>query len=154
MKKPIQPWAIGVTVLVVLFPIAFILLAVYASRSDKNLVTDDYYQKDLHYQERIETLRRTQSLHVMPLISYDNGTEVCTIQFPDSARWSSVTGSVVFFRNSDHQRDVTYPLQLDSRHAQSFSMQSFQRGLWRVQLSWELGGLDYYLEERLFLLGD
>jgi hypothetical protein len=150
MKTRINRWALGVIIVVILFPIAFISLALFASRSDKNLVTDDYYEKDLRYQERIDVLRRSAALAVKPTIVYDAGADACVIQFPDSSQWLPVHGLVRFYRSSDHRRDQESPLKPDARGRQVFPLANMEKGVWRIQLSWKVRGLDYYIEEAVF----
>ena len=151
MKRRIHPWAIGVTAVVILVPVAFVLLALIAVRSDRNLVTDDYYEKDLRYQDRIDALRRARALLVKPVIEYDASSPACTVQFPDSAHWTPIRGSIRLYRSADRRSDREVPLQLDRQASQTLPTRSMEKGLWLVQLSWKVRDLDYYLEERVFI---
>lgn len=151
MKRRMHPWALGVTAVVILIPAAFVFLALLAVRSDKNMVTDDYYEKDLRYQDRIDVLHRSGVLLAKPVIGYDASSNTCTVRFPDSAHWLPARGSVRLYRSADRRSDRELPLQLDARASQTISTQSMEKGLWLVQVSWKVRDLDYYVEERVFI---
>lgn len=147
MKK-IHPWALGLTVFILLFAAAVIGGAVYFSGEKVDIVAADYYEQGQRYQADIDARERTAALAWKPNIAYDRAARACAIIFPDSVR-RMVEGKAIFFCVADAQGDFTRALGLDSSGAQIVPMRRARNGLWRVKLSWRMAGLEYYAEEKI-----
>ncbi|HOJ02723.1 MAG TPA: FixH family protein [Bacteroidota bacterium] len=150
-KRTYHPWAVGITIVIVVFLIVSIGLTIIISQEDYHLVTDDYYEKDLRFQEKMETRKRTKELDIKPVISIDREAKTCILSFPPRESYDGIAGSVEFFRISDATRDVTRPLQLNSEGRQVLSVSGLHSGQWIVKLTWTESGTEYYLEERIYL---
>ncbi len=80
---------------VYLFFIAGILVLVYKSSSQKvDLVTKDYYQKELKYEQKIDEAERAQSLS-SPL-QYEVNHNKVSIYFPEEMRGKKITAKPFF----------------------------------------------------------
>jgi hypothetical protein len=150
-KKTRQPWAIGITVVIVVFLIATITLVIVISQQDYSLVTENYYEKDLTYQQEIDTRVRTRDLAEKPVIALDRAAKSCSITFPARAQYDDVQGTVTFFRISSARSDHIVPLQLNSSGAQHISVSGLQAGQWILKLRWKEEEREYFMEERMYL---
>ena len=152
MAEPkIHIWAVGITIVIVVFLISTIALTIIISQEDYHLVTEDYYQKDQSYQKQIDTQERTKQLAQLPVLSVDREAKTCVISFPERKSYEGISGEIMFFRISDATRDVTRPLQLNSEGRQHVSVSGLQSGQWIVKMNWTEEGQEYYLEERIYL---
>jgi hypothetical protein len=149
--KKIHIWAVGITITIILFLISTIVLTVIISQQEYHLVTDNYYEKDLRYQDRIETKKRTDALEQRPVIEIDRESRVCIISYPPRERYDDISGEVTFFRISDAKNDVTRPLQLNSEGRQHISVSALPLGQWIVKMTWVEQGEEFYLEQRVYL---
>jgi nitrogen fixation protein FixH len=147
MKK-IHPWPLALTVILILFLVAVIGGAWYFSTVKVDMVSSDYYEKGQKFQTDIDARSRTAALPWKVRIAFDGGAHACAILFPDSVRNIS-GGSLTFFCVADAQSDFHRELALGAEGRQIVPMAGARPGLWRVKLSWQMAGLDYYAEEKI-----
>lgn len=150
MRK-MEPWALGITIVIIVFLVVTVVGTIILSREHVNMVTPDYYEKDRSYQQRYEMLERTKQLAVKPTVTYDASTRTCVLAFADSSAVREVSGEVHFFRASDSRADVARTIALDAAGTQRFSAAELAQGLWTVKVNWSRTGLTYYLEERIYV---
>jgi hypothetical protein len=147
----IHPWALGIGIVVIAFPLAILTMAFFAGTADTNMVTDNYYEKDKNYQRRIDIDSRTEKLERKPEIRYDAAMKSCVVRFTDSSAARDITGNIHLFRSADAGADVVVPIRLDGRGRQALPMSGRPAGAWLVKLSWKQNGLDYFLEQRIHI---
>jgi len=150
-KRRIEPWALGISIIIIVFLVGMIILTISVSRVDFHLVTDNYYEVDKTYQQHIDMKQRTSDLESLPTIAVDRESETCVLSFPMRERFDDIVGDVTFFRISDAAHDVVRPLQLNDSGQQHLSVSNFQTGQWIVKLRWTANDQDYYLEQRVFI---
>src|SRR6478735_10166844 len=83
----------------------FILFAIFignfvrmAMKSDVDLVSKDYYQKEIAYQQHINTVTQTKENNAEIQITLAEAAGQLVIAFPDFYQGQKVTGTVHFFR--------------------------------------------------------
>ena len=150
MKK-MHPWALGISAFIVLFLIVTITVVILVSQQDYHLVTKDYYEKDLSYQNEIDAKRRAADAGSRPVVSVDRAAKTCVLQFPEGKDYSGITGTATLFRISDARQDHSTPIALNSEGMQHISVSSFPAGQWILKLRWKEGGKEYSLDERVYL---
>jgi nitrogen fixation protein FixH len=121
-----------------------------AMQSDVDLVSKDYYKKELAYQEHINQINATQNLNREVLINNAEAAELISLVFPENAA-STITGTVHFFRPSDAKQDFEIPLHLNSDKQQHIPTKALAKGLWRIKLTWSVGERDYYQQQDITL---
>jgi hypothetical protein len=149
--KKIHGWALGITIFIVLFLITMIGLTIFVSQQEYHLVTENYYEKDLGFQNEIDTRQRTRERDQLPVVQLDREAKVCILSFPPRASYEDITGEVTFFRISDARSDEVRTLRLNDEGRQHISVSGLQTGQWILKLQWKEDGQDYYLEQRLYL---
>ena len=145
-----HPWAIGITVVVIVFPLVFIGLAVWIGSQDVELVRENYYEGDRSYQDEIDTRKRTSALSERPIFTFAPDQSECTVSFPPAAEYSKITGNLKFYRVDDDHRDFDVSLALDSAGRQVVSLAQMNTGQWIIKLRWQSEEIAYYLEERMY----
>src|SRR5450432_878237 len=97
-------WGYKILVVYAVF-VAGISFLVYKSSGQKmDLVTTDYYAKELKYQERIDASNRVNSLSGPVDYEIKNGN--ITILFPKDFSGKHLTGDVLLYCPSNEDRDV------------------------------------------------
>ena len=146
-----SPWPYAVVAVFVLFA-AYIGSMVYqALQTDVNLVSTDYYQKELAHQQRMDAVARTAALPTPVQMHHDAASRRLTLELPAALVSQTVQGQVHFFRPSDKTLDFTLPLQPAADRRQLVNTSKMAPGLWRVQLNFTAGGQAYFLEQDLTL---
>jgi hypothetical protein len=75
-------WPVAITgffIIAIIFIATFIAFAV-SQRED--LVSTDYYEREVEYQKQIDTMRRSQSFAVTTVVSFEPKPQVIVIRLP------------------------------------------------------------------------
>jgi hypothetical protein len=133
---------------------AYILFAAFignmvrqAMQTDVDLVSADYYQKELAYQQHIDRVKATQKLNEQVLINQAVAAEQVSLVFPEELKPASVQGTVHFFRPSAGKLDFEVPLKLNPDRQQHISTTELATGLWRIKINWQVAGQPYYSQK-------
>ena len=126
-----------------------IMFLVFKSSSQKmDLVTTDYYAKELKYQLKIDAMNRVGLLS--DTVKYEMNEGKLTVVFPKDFAGKKITGDVVLYCPSDEDKDIT----------QTFSIQDaplfvpvgvLNKKEFELQLSWQADGRSYYFEKKLLI---
>ena len=146
-KRSIWPYAI--VAVFVLFAIYIGSMVYQAMQTDVNLVSADYYQKELAHQQRIDAVARAAALPTPVQIRHEPARQRLTLQLPAALAGQAVAGQVHFFRPSNQNLDFTVPLRPAADMQQSINTRKMALGFWRVQLEFTAGGRAYFIEQDL-----
>jgi len=133
-------WGTGVVIGLVIF-ISFITFLVVNmltdAKFDHDLVTEEYYQKELHYQEEIDAENNAFTLE-------ENVTDYRTkdgwiIEFPENLELSKISGNLNLYRPSNKKLDFNIPLNL-KEHQIFISEDKLVDGRWNINIYWEYDG--------------
>lgn len=140
-------WGTGILITILLFMAASISMTVYFMNQDVQLVTDDYYEQEIKYQQQIDRMERTDKLEENITINF-NGSAVAII-FPKEFLSNNLSGELHFYRPSDSGKDFKLPLQLNSEGEHIIPVSGFQKGFWRLKLNWVMDSNEYYSEKAI-----
>jgi hypothetical protein len=142
-------WGTGIFIVILLFVMAIAAFLIYTSNTDMKLVEENYYDKGLAYQGRIDKLNNTASLPWKIKISQVPGTLI--IQFPQLDTAEAPAGTLLFYRPSDPEKDFSVPLQLNDSSRQIIDITGINKGKWVIKIDWKMDGMGYYFEEEVFI---
>jgi hypothetical protein len=144
MKK--ISWGTGILIGIIVFVVLSVSMTVIFMTQDVSLVSDNYYQKSLSYQEEIDKQSRSKSLDEQVEINF-NG-EVINILFPKAYLDKNISGEIYCYRPSNPALDFKLPLQLTEGN-QIIPVERFEKGFWRIKLNWIMDGNGYYNERAI-----
>lgn len=143
-------WPTGIFIAILSFMV-FILSFVYKSIAmdeyQHELVSEDYYGDELHYQEEIDKLNNAKRLNQDIVLS--NTKDGVTISFPKDIDPSSISGSIYFQRLSNEKLDFTEEIRLTD-HEQLISVDKLVSGKWIVKIDWMAGKNSYLFKDSWF----
>ncbi|NCS88398.1 MAG: hypothetical protein AUK34_14580 [Ignavibacteria bacterium CG2_30_36_16] len=142
-------WGTGIVIFICVFMVITIFSVVMMMNEDVELVTDNYYEKTLVYQDEINKLERSAELSEKINLVYSD--KVLRIKFPKELTKSIKLGEIYFYRPSNVSLDFKLPLILDTSGTQSVNVEKIADGLWNVNLKWQINGKDYKFEKKLIL---
>ena len=143
-------WGTGIAIFYTLFVILMVGMVINSTRNKVELVQENYYQKDLNYEE-FRLKRQNAAAMVAPIkVDYQQKNKSVRLQFPSSM--SNATGQVTFFRPSNKSLDQKVDIVLNKEGMMNIPVnKSMIRGLWKVQLDWESDGKHFFTEESIVL---
>jgi hypothetical protein len=145
MKMKIS-WGTGIVIGIIIFVVLSVTMTVIFMTQDVSLVSDNYYEKSLVYQDEIDKQSRTKSLDEQIKINF-NG-EVISVLFPNDYLGEKISGEIYFYRPSNPDLDFNLPLKLVEGN-QNIPVERLAKGFWRLKLSWVMDGNGYYNERTI-----
>lgn len=142
-------WGTGIVIAFVLF-ISFIMFFVVKSLTDESLehelVTDDYYKKELQFQEQLNAEQRTRDLGVDLLVS--RTADGLDIVFPAEQSPEKINGKVFLYRPSNKQLDFEVAISLSDPHL-LIPKDRLLDGRWNLVASWNWKGEEYLVKKSI-----
>ena len=139
-------WPYGLTAVILLYLGWLIFVVLFSSTQKEDFVEENYYQKGIEYQQKIDRMRRTGQLPGKVQIVYTPQKKII-IQLPVAAE----EGTIHLYRPSDASLDRDFTLQLNADHRQVLEAADLPKGKWRVKLDWQSDGQSYYFEQTLVI---
>ena len=135
--------------LVILVFVGGILFMVYKTTTQRSeLVTTDYYEKELVYQKTIDAQGNANNL--IDTVQYGIENDQLAISFPKDFEGKNVEGAVSLYFPSDKSRDIvqTFSMQ-DSRIIIPVNAESKRDFI--LKLDWQSDGIPYYFEKKIIV---
>lgn len=137
-----------ITIVFSLFVVLVITMVYIAvKQKDITLVAEDYYKKEIAYQDEIDKLANTSALQD-PIEVNLEGNDVL-IQFPKELK--GVSGEIHFYRPSNANLDFKVPITLNDSLGQKVSVADLLKGQWIVKLECSNAGKAFLKEKRIIL---
>lgn len=142
-------WGTGILIFILLFVAGVIGFFIFSSRQVYYLVEEDYYEKEIRYQEQIDKMKNVQALHRQ--VSFIQGADTLLIVFPDSIPPGSISGVLHIYRPSDSRMDRYVRLTPDTAGRQYIDISALTKGRFILKMDWIMEGKSYYKEESLIV---
>lgn len=143
-------WGTGIFLAMLAFMI-FILTFVYKSIAmdeyQHELVSEDYYKDELHYQEEIDKMNNAKELDGK--IELSNTNEGILIKFPKEVAMVDIEGTIYFQRLSNEKLDFDEEIKLDN-HQQLIRSDKLVTGKWMVKIDWKNKEKEYLFKDSWF----
>jgi len=137
-------WGKGILITIIVFLAGTAIMIIIAVNSEYDLVANNYYEKGIKYQEKIDKINRTNALPEKPLIEFLENT--VSVSMPRMFTAEKIKGELIFYRPSNAGKDFKMPLQLDSENKMMINTDKLEKGFWKVQLEWNIETAQYYSE--------
>ncbi len=139
-------WGKGLALTLAAFAGLMVWFIVMATRNPEPLVTEEYYEHELKYQERIDNTTRAQALTAVRM---DVTARNIRITFPTGTNDRSISGDLTLLRPNDPTADRQLKVIADSTGVYTNSALDLVPGRYNALLEWSAGGIAYYTEEKL-----
>lgn len=140
-------WGASIAIFYILFAATMVGFVIKSKSIDHSLVVDDYYAKDLAYQQQYDKLTNSQALGNNLTIGKINGS--IQLIFPKEVQQPS--GEILFYRASDKSKDFSLKIEPDSNGLQLVPTDQLTPGRWTVKVDWQAGGKSFYKEQVVIL---
>jgi len=144
--SPRNLWPAAITgffIVAIIFIVTFIAWAV---RQREDLVSADYYVREVQYQAQLDSMNRSHAVATRTVVTFEPAGQTIMITLPE-AQTPGVTGSIHLYRPSDARLDRELPLALAADGTQRLDAKLLRDGLWKVRVKWSANGQDYFLDQ-------
>ncbi|MVM31757.1 nitrogen fixation protein FixH [Spirosoma sp. HMF4905] len=144
-------WGKSIILVFVLFG-SFIGTMVYRMTRERiDLVSENYYQNEIEYQQHIDRVSNAQSIQAgfnfSKIMTYLADQQQVVFVLPNRLQ----KGEITFYRPGDSRQDFRVNVPAKHPTRQVIPTKSLAKGNWRVQFTWSDGQREYYKEEQIFL---
>lgn len=139
-------WGKGILLTIVAFVAFMITLVVISVKQDDiHLVAENYYEKEIKYQDQIDREKAGEGLDREVLV-FDEQRKSMVLDLPVGAK-----GNLQLFRPSDAKLDQDLVLNITEPGKTTIPLDKLKSGYWRIQLTWTEGGVEFYQEKKISL---
>lgn len=144
-------WGTGIVIAFALF-MSFILYFVFEvqsnSKYDNDLVVEEYYKHDSHFQDEMARIQNAHDLQQRPSITYtEKGVKIA---FPTTFENDKIKGNVLLYRPSNKKFDFDTQIAL-TNSALLIPQKKLIKGRWDVNMEWEYKGTKYLSKEVIYV---
>jgi len=118
-----------------------------ASSQKFDLVTKDYYDQELKYQQVINQAANSSRLSAPVTIERNKGE--LKISFPNEMKRKKKLVDFYLYYAADAKKDFRRSFELDENEIVQ-ALPVGMKGMYELKLSWEAEGVKYYFEQKLF----
>lgn len=138
-------WGVGIAVLYIGFMVVVLGTVAFSTTQDVNLVTEDYYEKELEYQNQLDKMNRANALpEKLEVKIVDNNIQ---IKYPSMFSPEFLTGTILFYRPTSGEEDFELPVQPDVHGVQTVLTEKMSKGVWKVKVDWKASASEYFNEK-------
>lgn len=141
-------WGTKILIVYLAFVLGIVFMVVKSSTQNTDLVTTDYYAKELKYQDKIDEIKRTSALSAP--VDYSIRDNSVIISFPKDFAGKKLVGEAVLYCPSDQKKDIKKSFTLLDEVLQ-IAIPTSSKGLYELHVSWQDGGVTYYFEKKIFI---
>lgn len=144
-------WGTSIVIAFALF-ISFIMYFVLKvqtdNKYDNDLVVDEYYKHDVHFQDEMERIQNAHDLKAKPIITVDSSG--ISIVFPSDFTPKNIKGTVGLYRSSNKKFDFQVPIVLSNSNL-IIPKSKLIGGVWSINMEWQYNGKSYLTKEEIYI---
>ena len=142
-------WGHGIAIFYTSFALIMVFMVIRSTYHDRSLVYDDYYAKDLAYQEQYDKIENSNGLDVALEIKNHAAQSSVALTFPPTMK--KITGVVHFYRPSGQAADFKINIPALEDNKMSVPVKGKLTGSWTVKVDWKGDGTSYYDEKNIWI---
>jgi hypothetical protein len=140
-------WGYKIAFVYIAFVAGMGILVFKASNEKFDLVTKDYYDQELKYQQVIDQSANASKLSAPIAIKRNEGE--LKISFPNEMKNKKKLVDFYLYYAADAKRDFRKSFELNENElAQALPVG--MKGMYELKLTWETEGVKYYHEQRIY----
>jgi len=145
-------WGTSIVIAFALF-ISFIMYFVVKvqtdNKYDNDLVVEEYYKHDVHFQDEMARIQNAQDLKLKPIITVN--TNGITVVFPNDYEPKEIKGTVALYRASNKKFDFQVPISFTDSASLFISKDKLIGGEWKINMEWQYKGKSYLTKEEIYV---
>lgn len=140
-------WGTKIIITFAVFMSGMLGMVFFVAGLKMDLVEDNYYEKEINYQDEIDVLSETSDLKTPLGIKYTG--KAVSFTFPEQGTMPA--GEIHFYRPSDAGKDFKVNIGTDSERIQNVDASELSQGIWKVQVTWFADNKKFFKEESIYI---
>jgi hypothetical protein len=139
-------WGNSIVLVFVAFAAIIItMVTICMKQDDLHLVTQNYYEEEIKYQQHMDKVSNSEGLgHTV--LKFDVPSSSLNVNLPKGTK-----GTVHLFRPSDARLDQKFEVQNHTPSDKNLDLSSLKPGYWRVKVEWADQEKSYFQELKIFI---
>lgn len=142
-------WGKGLTLAIVAFMVAMLGMVYISFRQTNEMIEDNYYERELKYQNIIDAKNELLNYRDFEYISSDEKS--IYLHLPADVSDKIESGSVQFIRLDNESMDKKFPISQSNSNSLAIGKSDLLHGDYRVKLAWKNDGKNYFYEKDYFV---
>ncbi len=139
-------FGVKVVVFYILFISLILTLVIKCYNNKVDLVTNDYYAKELVFQNKLDALNRDDESNYS--FNYSFNSNEIIFELDSTLINKKIEGTLTFYRPSNADLDVVKTLNFE-KGKQTVSLSEFKKGFYKVQFDYKVDNVQYFKEYSL-----
>lgn len=145
-KKSGSAWPIAIVATFVIFAAGLFVLIGFMVSEDLDLVSEDYYQAEIEFQDKID--KRNRAVKDGRVVEVVKEGTLLRLDFPDANK-ENTAGEIYLYRSAGSADDLRFDVEPDAAGGQIIDISDLPPGNWIVKIEWKLGDVEYFTEKPL-----
>jgi len=142
-------WGTGIFIFLIIFFISIFWFVIFSFTVRQDLVEDDYYPKELEYEQQIQKQENLNQLNEEIVVRKEG--EFMYLKFPTIQNEDEIKGQILVYRPSDSRLDQTHFIKLDSLNEHPLNTSKFLSGKYILKIGWTYQEKAFYQEITIFI---
>lgn len=142
-------WGVKIIIVYIVFVAGIISLVVISMNNNTDLVSENYYDQEIRYQEQIDKLKNS-ALIEKDIKVFQEG-EYIVFNTSQLSGQNKFEGEIHFYRSSDAKKDFMIPYLPSENGIQKIESVNLEKGLWKISLKLKNNGKDYFIGKNIFV---
>ena len=137
-------WGHGISIFLIIFvltTISVVALITFDDAYSHELVSENYYEDELKFQEEIDKVNNASKLSSK--VKYRVSKDGVLITFPNDFDYTKVSGTIEMDRPSKMILDFTMPIKLDENFQILIPAEKAIQGKWKMVIDWNVGDQEF-----------
>lgn len=125
-------WDKKIILSLILFVAFMVALGVAMVVKTSESVEDDYYEKDIRFQDNIQAKGNAQKLQIVPKITFEKQNNMLKLDLKGNKVKGEMIGKIYFQKPNNQKIDFSIPLGIDENAIQNIPTEQLKKGIWYV----------------------
>jgi len=143
-------WGWRITIVYLGFVLFMLFMVFKTQQQTIELVTTDYYAKELKYQDQLDKMNRANAL-AEPLHWNVNATGII-LSFSKEMAEKGVKSNIVLYCPSNSKNDFATDCNADAEGKCFIPANKLKSGVYQIQIEWQAADVSYYNEGTIRIL--
>ena len=140
-------WGVRIILIYSAFVIGILTMVTMAMNQNIELVSEDYYAKELKFQEQINHSENALDANITSVVNKNT----VTLHFPVEFHRHKISGTALFFKPSDSKKDLLISIACNDQGTQVIQSDKLEKGMYKMKINWEVNQQKYYQEKVVVL---
>lgn len=141
-------WGYKIITVYVIFVLGILFLVFKSFNQNQDLVTNDYYEQELRFQDKIEETQRANKLST--IVSYEIKGNELLISFPNEMKGKNLVASVLLYCTADKSKDTRHEYHTKDAKI-NFPIPAGNKGLHELKIDWIADNVPYYFQHKIMI---